>query len=372
MGGGSRGPAARRLRLKKAERKKLRRLIRRYNLPYRQIIRAKLVLALDEDPCVSRAAAGLGVCERTVRRWRDRFLDHGRVLGLADSPRSGRPFRIDAATRCEVIAVACGTPADFGVTTRNTWTYDAIREAVLARNNDVEISRTTVIRVLDQAEIHPHRIKMWCHSPDPNFREKVTEVCDLYTSPPPGAIVLCIDEKTGMQALGRKHPSRTAEPGRDGREDYEYVRNGTRKLLAVFDVHTGQVYGHVRESRKAKDILELMEAVAKQHPGKQIHVIWDNLNIHHDGPDQRWRKFNRRHRGRFHFHYTPIHASWVNQIEIFFGILHRRVLRHGVFDSLDELDRAIEAFIAHWNRHEAHPFRWTFKGYPLQRQAKAA
>jgi len=175
-----------------------------------------------------------------------------------------------------------------------------------------------------------------------------------------------------MQALGRKHPSRTAEPGRDGREDYEYVRNGTRKLLAVFDVQTGEVYGHVRESRKAKDILELMEAVAKQHPGKQIHVIWDNLNIHHEGPDRRWTRFNRRHGNRFHFHYTPIHASWVNQIEIFFGILHRRVLRHGVFNSLEELDRAIEAFIAHWNRHEAHPFRWTFKGYPLQRQAKAA
>ena len=238
--------------------------------------------------------------------------------------------------------------------------------------HDVEISRTAVIRILSQAEIRPHRIKMWCHSPDPDFREKVTDICDLYRNPPAGSIVLCVDEKTGMQALGRKHPDRQPQPGQNARQDYEYVRNGTRKLLAVFNPHTGEVYGQVRASRTAADLLEVMEEVAKRHPGVQIHVVWDNLNIHHDGPSKRWSKFNRRHGGRFHFHYTPIHASWVNQIEIFFGILQRRVLRHGVFNSLEDLDRAVEAFIEHWNRREAHPFRWTFKGYPLQRDAKAA
>jgi transposase len=307
-----------------------------------------------------------------VRRWRDRFLDGGRIAALRDKPRSGRPISIDCVTRCEVIGIACGKPKDFGVETRDVWTYEAIRKVLLARNDDAEMSRTTVIRILNQADIRPHRIKMWCHSPDPDFREKVTDICGLYRNPPPGSIVLCVDEKTGMQALGRKHPDRPLLPGQDARQDYEYIRNGTRKLLAVFDPHTGEVYGHVRATRAAADLLELMEEVAKRHPGVQVHVVWDNLNIHHDGPGRRWSKFNQRHGGRFHFHYTPLHASWVNQIEIFFGILHRRVLRHGVFNSLEELDRAIYAFIEHWNRREAHPFRWTFKGYPLQRAAKAA
>jgi hypothetical protein len=117
-----------------------------------------------------------------------------------------------------------------------------------------------------------------------------------------------------------------------------------------------------------------MEALAKRYPDKKIHVIWDNLNIHYEGKDDRWTEFNQRHQNRFMFHYTPLHASWVNQIEIFFGILHRRVLRFGVFNTLKVLDEALYRFIDHWNRHEAHPFNWSFKGYPKQSdfQTKAA
>jgi hypothetical protein len=104
-----------------------------------------------------------------------------------------------------------------------------------------------------------------------------------------------------------------------------------------------------------------------------VHIVWDNLNIHHDGPEQSWTQCNARHGGRFHFHYTPIHASWVNQVELFFGVLQRRVLRYGVFNSLDELDDAVVGFIDRWNEHECHPFNWTFKGYPSQtEQAQAA
>jgi transposase len=184
--------------------------------------------------------------------------------------------------------------------------------------------------------------------------------------------VLCVDEKTGMQALGRKHEGRAVAPGRDARMDYEYIRNGTRKLLAVFNPHTGDVYAEVREERKAQDLLQFMNEVAKRYPKQQVHIIWDNLNIHFDGPDKRWTEFNARHAGRFHFHYTPLHASWVNQVELLFGIVHRRVLRYGVFNCLEELDEAVIAFLDHWNVYEAHPFNWTFKGYPLQIGAEAA
>ena len=169
-----------------------------------------------------------------------------------------------------------------------------------------------------------------------------------------------------MQALGRKHPVRRPAPGRAGRFDYEYIRNGTRTLIAAFEPHTGHVYGEVRAKREAVDIVAFMAAVAQRYPQGQVHVTWDNLNIHHDGPSKRWTNFNERHGGRFHFHYTPIHASWVNQVECFFGLLHKRKLRYGVFDSVEELTAEVVGFLDHWNRHEAHPFNWTFKGYPLQ------
>lgn len=310
--------------------------------------------------------------ETTARRWRDRFLREGRVSALQDRPRSGRPVEIDAVARCEVIAMACGEPSDFGVKFRDVWTTDALHARFLDLHPDREMSRTSVLRILNQKGIHPHRVKMWLHSPDPRFREKVTSICELYLNPPAGAVVLCVDEKTGMQALGRKYPVRGLAPNRNRRMDYEYVRNGTRKLLAAFDPHTGDVYGEVRESRTAEDLVGFMEAVASIYPDQQIHIVWDNLNIHFDGPDKRWTKFNARHGGRFHFHYTPIHASWVNQVELLFGILQRRVLRYGVFDSLEALDEAVIGFLDHWNRYECHPFNWTFKGYRSRGRNRAA
>jgi hypothetical protein len=269
--------------------------------------------------------------------------------------------------------MACGEPKDFGVPHRTRWTLDSLHEwFVRTHPKAPSISRTSVLRILHEKHLRPHRVKMWLHSPDPLFRPKVTEICDLYLNPPEGAVILCVDEKTGMQALGRKHPVRGSAPRRDRRMDYEYIRHGTRKLMAAFNPHTGDVYAEVRESRTAADLMDFMETLAGQYPGRQVHIIWDNLNIHHEGPTGRWAAFNARHQGRFHLHYTPIHASWVNQVELFFGVLQRRVLRHGVFNSLHELDRAVIGFINHWNAHERHPFRWTFKGYPSKKGQAAA
>jgi transposase len=337
-------------------------------------LRAKMVLMLAEDPCVSRVAERLDVDRKTVRLWRDRYVARG-LKGLEELPRSGRPPTIDALSRCQVIAVACGKPADFDVSFHQVWTLDRLHEVVMRiqrQNGGPELSRSSMIRILNDAEMRPHRMRLWLHSPDPMFRDKVTKICALYMAPPSGATVLCVDEKTGMQALGRKHPVRAPAPGRPGRMDYEYERNGTRKLLAAFNPHTGEVYGESRAYRKAADLVEFMEELARRHPTGDVHIVWDNLNIHLDGAERRWTRFNARHGKRFHFHYTPLHASWVNQIELFFGILQKRVLRYGVFDSLDELDRAVLGFIAHWNANERHPFQWTFKGYPLQRGRQAA
>lgn len=338
--------------------------------PYREVVRARIVLALAEDPSPSAVASRLGIDRKTVTRWRDRFLLWD-IDGLRDRERSGRPPRIDPVSRCEVIAMACARPREHGVD-RNTWTYTALCEAWQQLHPEQLIARSSVIRILLDADLRPHRMKMWCHSTDPLFREKTAEICDLYLNPPEGSVVVCVDEKTGIQALGRKFPISAPLPGRQGRIDNHYRRNGTRKLIAAFFPHTGEVYGEMRPTRTAADLVEFMEALAKRCPGVQVHVVWDNLNTHYDGKDERWTRFDARHGGRFHFHYTPIHASWLNQVELWFGILQRRVIKHGVHDSLEQLDDAVEHFIDHWNQHERHPFRWTFTGYPLQVGRSAA
>lgn len=377
-GTGRRGPAAVLVDLTRAERRTLEAVVRRERTPQALAMRVRVVLALATEPssCVLAVAEQWANGDRKyVRKWRERYRKDG-LEGLKTRPRPGRPTRIGPVSRCQVLAMACGKPADFDVPHRTEWTLESLSQAYTAKEQAVPgldpMSRTSILRVLNRADVRPHRIKMWLHSPDPRFREKVTELCELYLHPPPGTHVLCVDEKTGMQALGRKHPSRTPAPGRDARMDYEYVRNGTRKLIACWDTQTGEIYGEVRASRKAVDLVEFMEAVALKYPKGDVHIIWDNLNIHYDGKTNRWTEFNRRHGGRFHFHYTPIHASWVNQVELWFGIFHRRVLRRGVFNSLDEIDVAVAGFIDHWNAHERKPFKWAFKGYPMQTGLKDA
>jgi transposase len=228
------------------------------------------------------------------------------------------------------------------------------------------ISWSSYQRILAAGDLRPHRIQGWLHSPDPEFRAKVTEITELYLHPPAGATVLSVDEKTGMQALQRRFPDRPAAPGRPRRQEFEYTRHGTQSLLCAFEVHRGQVVGECGPTRTAADLVAFMEQIAVRYPTGPVHVIWDNLNIHFDGEERRWSRFNARHGARFVFHYTPKHASWVNQVELWFSLLQRQCLRERSFGSTDELRAAVEQFIAAWNHNRAHPFRWTFTGYPLQ------
>lgn len=165
--------------------------------------------------------------------------------------------------------------------------------------------------------------------------------------------MLCIDEKR-LFAHERLHPLRPAGVSTPVRKDFGYRRNGSSTLLAAFDVRTGEVYGECRSTRTAADLMEFMATLASSIKGEVV-VIWDNLNIHHDGKDKRWTRFNERHGGRFNFVYTPVHASWLNQIEIWFSTLERRLLRHGSFPTVSGLNQRVENFILHYNEHEAHP-----------------
>ena len=301
------------VRVSTAEQKKLRRIIRKRTVRFEIGLRAKIVLTLAEDPGVSKTARSLGVSRPTVRLWRDRF-HKGRCDGLKSRKSPGRPASISDVSRCHIIALACGQPKDFNVPYRPIWTTDVLLHTYRNRNPDLDdMSATTVRRILERVDLKPHKFQNWLHSPDPKFREKVNDVCALYRHPPEDSIVFCIDEKTGMQALGRKHPTKPAKPGKKGRKEFEYIRLGTRSLIAAFNPHSGEVFGRVGPTRTASDLVEFMEALVQAYPAKHIHVVWDNLNTHYDGPSKRWTEFNTRHQLRFHFHYTPIHASWVNQ-----------------------------------------------------------
>jgi transposase len=351
------GRPAERLELPRKLRRAVVRLARSTKAPFRRVQRAKIVALACDGVSNAEIARIVGCTEVTVRKWRARIERFRKLTALDDADRAGRPARVPVSVRCELIKIACDRPKDDKTPFRQLWTLVSLRDCVAAQTG-WRLSTSEVRRILDCEGIRPHHVRMWLHSPDPDFGRKVREVCKLYVAPPPGATVLCVDEKPGMQALERAHPTRYST--RDGavRYEFEYIRHGTSTLIAAFDTRTGDVYGECRR-RTAKGLVAFMEAVARRYPTGQVFIVWDNLNIHHG---DRWQEFNARHGGRFHFVYTPLHASWVNQVEIWFSILQRRVLKYGSFRSKDELSRAVRGFIRHWNRLEAHPFRWTFRG----------
>jgi transposase len=256
--------------------------------------------------------------------------------------------------------LACTDPATHGLA-RSVWSQAALLETLQATTGWT-MSRSEICRTLASIEIKPHHFRQWVHSPDPEFRQKVKRICNLYRQPPNDAIVLCIDEKPGIQALQRRYPTHLTGLAGQQRREFEYIRHGTQVLIAGLDVRSGEVFGQVFDRRTADNLVSFMERVAERYPRRRVIVIWDNLNIHYDGKDSRWTRFNARHGGRFSFVYTPKHASWVNQIEIWFSILERQLLKHGDFNSTTALRGAIERFIVQYNRRQARPFRWTFRG----------
>jgi len=351
----------------------LQKILRSGKAEVRLRFRASIIwsLAVEQQKEID-VARELETSTKTVRKWRNRFSQSG-IDGLYDLPRSGAPPKFDVCQRCEVIAIACDKPQYYGFPEYTHWNLDILTKAV---QNEIEgpmMSRSSVFRTLSDNELKPHKMRMWLHSKDPEFKEKVNDIVSLYTDPPEDAAILCIDEKTGMQALERKYETQPAQPEKPGRYEYEYIRHGTQSLIASFEIKTGVVYGECGSTRTAADLEHFMENIAQEYKDcSKIIIIWDNLNIHKDGPSLRWTTFNQRHNNKFEFHYTPIHASWVNQVEIFFSILQKRCLKWANFHSTDELKEKVMAFIKRWNELDGHPFNWTFRGYPMQSKEKEA
>lgn len=346
------------------QRKELEALCRRGTTQARLHRRATMVLLAARGATASEIARRLGTNRYRVGLWLDRYLAQG-VAGLADLARRGRPKTVSSVERHRVIAAACQAPRKLGHQ-RDLWSLKALSLAVVETRLVRAISASTVGRILRRAEIKPHRVKMWCHSKDPAYQEKLNDIVDLYLNLPAGEPVLCIDEKSGMQALSRARGLVRGAAGRRTRLEFEYRRNGTRCLFGCFNVRTGELLGRCSKTRKRADFLAFMDLVASKFRQPRVHVVLDNLNIHHDTKAGDFiSQWNRAHGNRFVFHYTPTHGSWLNQVELWFGILTKRVLRHASFANPEALVRAVDAFVAQWNEQEAHPFRWTYEGVPL-------
>lgn len=302
---------------------------------------------------------------------------------------AGRPL-FPPEDRHKVVVLATQTPADAGVPVSH-WSLTDLATKILNDAHYVAMSRATVGRILRECELRPHRCVQWLHSEDPEFEKKVPEVARLYLDAPAlyrrGELVLCCDEKTGIQAPERKYPDRPAQPGgRAARREFEYVRHGTRCLLATLVVPTGRVLADVTARRTSLDFFRHVRGVAQQFPEvEKFHWVLDNLNTHRSLSLCRLvaklsgircpLKLLKRGAARRAFltdpehkhviHYTPKHGSWMNQIEIRLGTLSRRLLRRGNFTSRRDLTEKILAFIDYYNRHLAHPYRWTYTGKPL-------
>ena len=308
----------------------------------RMVERARLVLACLEGKEIQQVAREMGSSIPTVSKWRKRFAREG-LRGLRDRPRPGKPPRYGAAFRDRVLALL-EQPPPAGL---SHWDGVAVAERLGA-------SVHAVWRVLRREGIYLQRLRTWCVSTDPEFAAKAAEVVGLYLNPPLNALVLSVDEKPSIQALQRPSGYVESDSGAVVRAMRStYKRNGTLNLFAALEIASGQVFAQTTEKKKREDFQRFLDSAVAEWPADQeIHVILDNYCTHKRNQD--WLA---RYEGRIQFHFTPTSASWLNQVEIWFGLLTRKALRGASFASKDQLRAAIEAFVARTNEHPK-PFHW--------------
>lgn len=305
--------------------------------------RARMILLSAAGEARENIAERIGVTPAVVTKWRKRFVEQG-IEGLSDIPRPGKPARYDGTTQQRVLAVLDkDPPAGFA-----RWNGPLVAQEL----GDVSVHQ--VWRVLRGKGISLERRHSWCVSTDPEFTPKAADITGLYLSPPEGALVVCVDEKPYIQALERAQGYLRLSNGRALTGfAHDYKRHGTTTLFAALDVLKGGIMVKHARRRRRREFLDFMnEVMADVPPDRDVHVILDNLNTHRPKHD-RWLA---RHRN-VHFHYTPTHASWLNQVEIWFSILQAKSLRGGSFTSVRQLRRHIDAFIEAYNEN-AHPFEW--------------
>ncbi len=331
------------LELSAEERTVLERNVRRRKISHQLGLRSRIVLGCAEGHSNRDVARRVGVHEATVCKWRGRFLSK-RLDGLFDEPRPGTPRKLGDAKVEEVIRMTLEeTPR--GAT---HWS-----SRMLAK--ELGLSFSTVQRIWRAFNLQPHRVETFRLSNDPLFIEKVRDIVGLYMNPPDHALVLCVDEKTQIQALDRTQPLLPLRPGQPERRTHSYVRHGTTSLFAALDIATGIVIGKTYARHRAEEFLRFLRLIDQRVPPElDVHLILDNLATHKTARVKRW--FDKH--PRFHVHFTPTYSSWINLVERWFALLTERQLRRGVHPSTRALVTDIRTFIEVGNE-DPKPFLWT-------------
>lgn len=336
-------PRAVEIVLSDEERVRLEGWARRRNSAHGLATRSRIVLCAADGVANSEIAARLAVSRTTVRMWRDRFAAD-RLDGLFDEPRPGQPRTISDAKVEEVITK-----------TLETTPKDATHWSTRSMAAEVGLNQTAVHRIWKAFGLQPHRQETWKLSRDPLFIDKVRDVVGLYLAPPERAVVLCVDEKSQIQALDRTAPILPMLPGTPERATHDYKRSGTSSLYAALDITTGKVIGALHQRHRAIEFRKFLTTIDRHVPAElDVHVICDNSSTHKTPAIRRWLVAH----PRFVLHFTPTSASWLNLVERWFAELTTKKLRRGAHRSVRQLNADIRAWIDTWNE-EPRPFVWT-------------
>ncbi len=334
-------PAAPPLLVRVGDRDELVRLTRSSSVRAGLAQRARIVLLASEGMRNSEIAVRVGVSRPTVNLWRSRYAEAG-MAGLVDVDRPGRPRTVDQ--RMIITETLRPPPARLGVT---HWSSRLLASRL-------KLDHVTVTKAWKAFGVQPWRAETFKFSTDPELVAKVTDVIGLYLHPPENAVVLCVDEKSQIQALDRTQKTLPMQPGHAEQRTHDYVRHGTTTLFAALEIATGKVTGLCKSRHRHQEFLVFLKHVVRAYPAGQLHLVMDNYVTHKRVEIRDWLAAN----PRIHVHFTPTSGSWLNLVEVWFGIIERQALRRGTFRSASDLNAKIRQFITGWNDRK-HPFIWT-------------
>jgi transposase len=317
----------------------------------RYVIRSRIILLSSEGKTMDYIVNETGASRKVVNKWRQRFRKFG-IEGLKDAKRPGKVPKISPEQKAMVIQKACSKP-EGGYT---NWSQQRIAK-------EIGISQSRVFQILQEADLKPHKTEYWCgKSPDPEFESKMITIVGLYLNPPQKALVLCVDEKTQIQALDRTQPLLPLRSGNPKRLTATYKRNGTVSLIASLAVHTGEIIADTIKSNNATNFLTFLKKLDRTYRNKTLHIIVDNLSVHKDKEVKKWLGSKR----KIKLYFTPTYSSWLNQVEIWFNILTKDVVKGGVWQSSEQLASQLLEYVDTYNKTRAKPFEWTYTGKPLK------
>ena len=329
------------------ELKELTVMSRSTKLDYRYVMRSRIILKLYECKSYDEVQQELSIGREAVSKWKSRYIEKG-IIGLKDLSGRGRKPIYSEADKARIVQKACERP---------TGGYGNWSQRRIAK--ELGMSQGTVQKTLKAHALRPHKVEYWCgKSTDPEFEEKMLNVIGLYMNPSEKAIVLSVDEKTQIQALDRSQPELPMRSGQAKRLTATYKRNGTVSLIAALAVHQGEITAETIDKNNHQNFLRFLKKLYRKYPKKHLHIIADNLNVHKHHKVKEWLNSKK----RVTMHFTPTYSSWLNQIEIWFNILSKDVLKGGVWHSKQQLIDQLLEYIDTYNSTRAKPFKWTYDG----------